>query len=124
MKKRRKLIALMLILCLSIGVTAFAQTCTLTSGNIKAKGELYRDKENAKEGHANTNMTSNHLYKVTATVMAYDSNGNSLGGNSYTGRTAAYTTVIASKKPYKFVSTHAIKDDNYKPYCSKQLTVY
>ena len=121
MKKRSKLMVFALILSLSIGFTAFAAQCPLSSGNIKAIGELNRS---GKSGTAGTYITSKHLYYVTTTVMAYDKSGKATGGNNRTSRTAAYTSVTPSKSPYKFVSSHAVKDDNYRPYCSNSLIVY
>lgn len=121
MKKQSKLIMLVLVLSLSIGFTAFAAECRLSKGEITAKGELTRS---GKSGTAGTYMTSKHLYYVTTVVTAYDKSGKALAANNRTSRTAAYTSVTPSKSPYKFVSTHAIKDDNYRPYCSNTLIVY
>ena len=121
MKKCSKLIALVMILSLSIGITAFAATCYPSSGNIKATGVLTRS---GKSGTAGTYITSNHLYYVTTTVMAYNKSGKALAGNCRTSRTAAYTAVTSSKTPYKFVSSHSVKNDSYRPYCTKSLTVY
>lgn len=121
MKKRSKLIALVLVLSLSIGFTAFAAKCSLSSGKVKARGELSRS---AKSGTAITRITSHDLYYVTATVMAYDKNGKALTGDARTSRTATSALAISSKKPYKFVSTHAIKDDKYRPLDSKKFIVY
>ena len=122
MKKCSKLLVFVLILSLSIGVTAFAASCPLRSGSITGKGTL--DRINSKSGSANTSITSNHLYYTTTTIMAYNSKGVAIGGNANTSRTASSTYVNASKKVNCFKSSHSIKDNNYRPYCSNYLIVY
>lgn len=105
---KKKIVAFAMVLCLSLGVTAFAATykCNLMYGGSKiGNGVLERSE---KYGNATTYLNTNKGMYGVAIITAYNRSGKVLATGSNAADFCA-TKTISCKNPYKYRSTHSAK---------------
>lgn len=128
MKVKQKISTFLLIavLSLGIGVVAFAAT----SGYRILKNSNSTKTAEARAYFSNslaTGSTSLNKYYFTdlafVSTISYDKNGIAISADSENAGVCAVASVVKNKKVKKVVTTHAIKNRYYKPYCSIRLTI-
>lgn len=104
---KKTIFAFAMVLCLGIGVTAFAATykCNLMyNGNKVGYGELIRE---TTYGTAAAHTNGGIGVKGFVSIIAYNKSGKVLASGSNTASICAVKT-ISCKTPYKYKGTYAV----------------
>lgn len=128
MKLNKKLRTFLLIatLSLGIGIVAYAGTTgsRTFSNTDKTKSGNAVSKYNGSTVTATTTKAKAALTdELTVVVTSYDKNGKLLATKSDNDGVVAVGVISPGTNWTKAVSTHAVTNSSFKPYCSTSLTI-